>query len=183
MTKPHNYISPLPPQEQEALHRWYTLSAYFIIGLIIILTLINIYQYIIIRNLQVTYHTINVSLQNLQRETQKYEQLQQEYTFLDKRAAKIHAILNNHTFNPCTHLQEITHIVPGNVCLTEFTCSKKKGISFQGYAYAAESAITFMTKLQQLPHMKQLQLMSLSPLQSQETGKTWYQFHVKKFQK
>lgn len=180
MKEPHNYISSLPPQEQKRLFDWYTISVYLCIGLIIILTFITLHHYLTIKNLQATHQTIQFSLQKLQQETSIQGQLQQEYERLIARTGKIEKLQNKQNVNLLTYLQETTAAIPDNVCLTEFSCSKKEKTALQGYAYSAQSAIAFLTSLQQIPHLKQLGLVSLSPFVSHETGKTWYQFHIKK---
>jgi len=174
-----NYISPLSPKEQLSLYRWYTVSVYLAAGLIISLALINGYQYANIRKTKKAYQALHTSLQALQQQTQSLEQLQQEHETIESRIAKVNAINNNQLYNPITQLQKVTEHIPANVCLTEFSCSKNNGITFQGYAQTAESAMAFLAELQQPPDMKHLQLTSLSPVRFHETDKTWYQFHAK----
>ena len=180
MKESYNYISPLPLQEQQKLFRWYTISAYLVISLIVILALISLYHYINIKSLQTTHQAIQLSLQKLHQETTTYQQLQQEQEHLIACATKIEKLQTKQRANLLSHLQEITAAIPGNVCLTELKCSKKEEATLQGYAYSAESAIAFLANLQQIPHLKHLGLSSLSPFASHETGKTWYQFHIKK---
>lgn len=178
MKRTENYITPLPPKEQKALYQWYTVSAYLIIGLCSTLVIINIYQYMNVKKIQRTHKALHTSLQQMQHEIPKYELLKQENETLQKRIAKIELIKNKQTFNPLSSLEDLAQYIPSNVCLTEFNCSKKNNLSFQGYAQTAESAVSFLSELKKLPHMTHLQLTSLSPIQFQKNDKTWYQFHV-----
>ena len=178
MNKLNNYTSPLPPKEQKNVYRWYTISVHSFIVLIITLVFITGYQYSKIRKIQSTYRTLHQSIQELQHETKDIEQLTKEHETLQNRITKIHNIRNK-PFNHTINLKEIKQQIPSDVCLTEFTCSKNKTLTFQGYTHKAESIFSFIQSIEHLPYFERLQLTSLTPAQSQSNNAQWFQFTVK----